>query len=140
MIRFRMAKINVDQFAILADKAPYEGVSYSVGFGFNVAANASRIACIFTIDFSFSEKPILKLSINCEFDVHEEDWNNRIKDDTLSISKEDLGFFANQTVGAARGILFCKTENSDFRDYILPPINLTDILDEDLEINFSKGN
>ena len=140
MIRFRMAKINVDQFAILADKAPYEGVSYSVGIGFNVAANASRIACVFTIDFTFSERPILKLSITCEFDVHEEDWNNHIKDDTLSISKEELGFFSNQTVGTARGILFCKTENSDFRDYILPPINLTDILDEDLEINLSKGN
>ncbi|MDE6510773.1 MAG: hypothetical protein K2L00_01580 [Muribaculaceae bacterium] len=135
-----MAKINVDQFAILADKAPYEGVSYSIGFGFNVAANASRIACVFTIDFSFGEKPILKLSITCEFDIHEEDWNNLIKDDTLSISKEDLGFFANQTVGAARGILFCKTENSDFRDYILPPINLNDILDKDLEINLSKDN
>lgn len=139
MIRFRMAKISVDQFAILADKAPSEGVSYSVGFGFNVAANASRLACIFTIEFSFSEKPILKLSITCEFDIHEDDWNYRITDGVLSISKEDLGFFANQTVGAARGILFCKTENSDFRDYILPPINLTDILDEDLAINLSKG-
>ena len=39
----------------------------------------------------YGEKPILKLSITCEFDVHEEDWNNLIKDDTLSISKEDLG-------------------------------------------------
>ena len=139
MIRFRMAKISVDQYAILIDKAPSEGVSYSVGFSFKGAVNVSRIACMFTIDFSYSEKPILKLSITCEFDIHEDDWTNRIKDNILSISKDDLGFFANQTVGVARGILFCKTENTDFRNYILPPINLTTVLDEDLVINLSEN-
>lgn len=137
MIRFRMTRISVDQFALLVDKAPSEGISYSVGFGFNGAINASLIACMFTIDFSYNDKTILKLSITCEFDVHEDDWNNRIKDNILSISKEDLRFFANQTVGAARGILFCKTENSDFRNYILPPINLTTILEEDLVMDLS---
>ena len=37
MIRFRMAGINMDQFAILADKKPDEGLAYKVNRGFNVA-------------------------------------------------------------------------------------------------------
>ncbi|MBD5420485.1 MAG: hypothetical protein K2F93_07050 [Muribaculaceae bacterium] len=137
MIRFRMVRINVDQFAILAEKVPAEGVSFSVHLGFNVASNAARIACIFTIEFTHVEMPLLKLSINCEFDVMEEDWKNYINDKILTIAKEDLGFFANQTVGVARGILFCKTENTDFQNLILPPVNLIDLINQDLVIDLS---
>ena len=139
MIRFRMVGISVDQFALLSDKAPSEGVSYSVNIGFSGASNANRLACVFTIEFDHSDKPLLKLSVNCEFEIHEKDWANSIKDNVLSISKEYLGFFANQTVGVCRGIMFCKTENTDFRNFILPPINLTEILQEDLAINLSEG-
>ena len=81
--------------------------------------------------------PLLKLSINCEFDVMEEDWKNYINDKILTIAKEDLGFFANQTVGVARGILFCKTENTDFQNLILPPVNLIDLINQDLVIDLS---
>lgn len=140
MMRFRMVKINVDQFAILADKAPSEGVTYVLQLGFSAAPEAKRVACAFSIEFAYNDKSILKLSTSCEFDVHKEDWNNCIIGNLLRITKEDLGFFANQTVGATRGILFCKTEHSDFRDFILPPIDLSKILNEDLVIDLSGEN
>ncbi len=139
MIRFRMAKINVDQFAILTEKAPEDRVSYTVNFGFSGALNASRVACSFAVEFMHDDKPILKLGINCEFDLHRDDWDQLVKDNILHISKENLGFFANQTVGVARGIMFCKTESTDFRSFILPPIDLTKILEDDLVIDLKKG-
>ncbi len=138
MIRFRMAKINIDQFAILADKAPTEGLAYTVNLGFGGAPNAKRIECVFSVEFVYNEKPILKLGISCEFDIQPEDWDKCINNNILSISKKDLGFFANQTVGAARGIMFCKTEGTDFWNFILPPIDLTKILDEDLTLDFTE--
>lgn len=137
MIRFRMAKINMDQFAILTDKAPSEGIYYNVSINFKAARNTSRIACIFSVEFAHDDKPILKLGISCEFDIHREDWDNRIKEKTLTITKEELGFFANQTVGTARGIMYCKTSETDFRSFILPPVDLTKILNEDLVIDFA---
>lgn len=139
MIRFRMAKINVGQFAILADKNPSEGLSYTISIGFNGALEAKRIACDLTVEFMHTDRPILKLSMSCEFDIHREDWVSRLNGNVLTMSKEDLGFLANQTVGTARGIMFCKTEDTDFRNFILPPINLTKIIDEDLVVNFSDN-
>ena len=139
MIRFRMVKINVDQFAILIDKdkVPTEGLSYTVNLGFSIAPDVKGIACGFSVEFAHNNKPILKLSISCEFSVHPEDWNTHIKDNIFTLSTEDLGFFANQTVGSARGIMFCKTEDTDFRNFILPPIDLTKIIDDDLVIDLA---
>ncbi|MDE7180656.1 MAG: hypothetical protein K2N88_05610 [Muribaculaceae bacterium] len=135
-----MAKINIEQFAILNDKAPSEGLSFKVNLGFKAARNAKRIACKVSVEFLHDERTILKLGINCEFDIFSEDWDNLIKDKVLIISKDDLGFFANQTIGVARGIMFAKTEDSEFRNFILPPIDLTTILKEDLVINISETN
>ncbi len=128
----------MEQFAILADKAPADGLSYTVNLGFKGASNVSRIACVFSVEFVHNDKIIIKLGINCEFDIHAEDWNKKIKDNVLSIPKDDLGFLANQTVGAARGIMFCKTEGTDFWNFILPPIDLTKIIDSDLVVDISK--
>lgn len=137
MIRFRMVNINIDQFAILSEKSPADGISYNVSIGFNAAKQARRLACVFSVEFLHDNRPDLKLGISCEFDIHSEDWDRLLTEDIITISKNDLGFFANQTVGAARGILFCKTGNTDFRSFILPPIDLTKILNEDLMIDFS---
>ncbi|MDE6444440.1 MAG: hypothetical protein K2K64_08505 [Muribaculaceae bacterium] len=138
MIRFRLAKINVEQFAILADKVPAEGLVYSVSAAFKAARNAHRIACVFSAEFQQGGKIILKLSINCQFEIHPEDWNERIDNNILRISKTDLGYLGNQTVGVARGIMFSKTEGTDFGTLILPPIDLTRLLDEDLVVDFGE--
>ena len=51
MIKFRMVKINIGQFAILTDVAPVEGISYTVGLGFSSATNTKRIGCDFSVEF-----------------------------------------------------------------------------------------
>ncbi len=138
MIRFRMVRINVDQFALLVDKAPDEGLSYTVNLGFKGAANANRLSCEFAVEFAHNNRPIIKLGIMCEFDIHPEDWDKCIKDNVLTISKNDLGFLGSQTVGVARGVMHCKTEGTNFWNFILPPIDLTKIINEDLVIDLTK--
>lgn len=138
MIKFRMAKINVVQFAILSDTLPDNGLSYSVGLGFKCAPAAMRIGCTFTIEVAHNDATILKLEVFCEFDIKPDDWNSRIKDSTLTITCDELGYFANQAVGTARGIMFCKTEGTPFSQFILPPVNITKLLDEDFTIDLSE--
>lgn len=135
MINFRMAKINVSQFAILADTVPSDGLSYSVELGFRAATSAKRIACDFAVEFTHNDKPIIKLGVFCEFDIKPEDWDRRINGNTLTITKDELGFFANQTVGVSRGIMFCKTEGTPFSQFIVPPINLITLIKDDFVID-----
>lgn len=134
MIHFQMAKINVTQFAILSDTVPQEGLTYTVELGFKGATDAKRLGCDFSVEFAQGERPLIKLSVFCEFDILPEDWDRQISDGRLIISKDDLGFFANQTVGVARGVLFCKTEGTPFSQFIIPPINLVQLITDDFNI------
>lgn len=134
MIRFRMAKISVKQFAILTDTVPTDGLSYIVGMQFKTATEFRRVGCEFSVEFAHDDKAILKLTIFCEFDIQPDDWAEHIIENALLITKEDLGYFANQTVGVARGIMFCKTESTPFCQFIVPPINLTELIKEDLKV------
>ncbi len=138
MIRFRMAKINVSQFAILADMVPLSGLSYTVELGFKGAVNAKRIGCDFSVEFAHNDKAILKLGVFCEFDINPDDWNERMKDNKVTFTKDELGFFANQTVGVARGILFCKTEGTPFSVFILPPVNLVSLIKDDFIVDTAQ--
>lgn len=135
MIKFKMAKINVNQFAILADTAPSDAITYSIELGFKAATNAKRIACEFTVEFVHEDKPFIKLGVLCEFDIMPSDWDGRTEKGLLTITKDELGFFANQTVGVTRGIMFCKTEGTPFTQFIVPPVNLMTLIKDDFVID-----
>ncbi len=139
MIRFRMAKINVNQFAILTDSVPTDDISYTVQLQFMTATDFKRVGCEFSVEFAHDDKAILKLTTFCEFDIHPDDWLERINDNIISFSKEDLGYFANQTVGVARGIMFSKTEGTPFCQFIVPPINLVELIKEDYKANINNN-
>lgn len=144
MIRFRMVKISVGQFAILADTMPQGDMSYTVNVGFKVASNAKRIACEFGVVFETSagdgiSEKILLLEETCEFDIHPDDWKGLIENNQMTVSPTELCMLANQTVGVARGILYCKTENTPFTQFILPPINLTTLIKDNLIIDLESA-
>lgn len=138
MIHFIMAKINVPQFAILSDTVPQENLTYTVELGFKCATEAKRLGCDFLVEFSHDDNPLIKLSVFCEFDILPDDWDRQIADGRLTIRKNDLGFFANQTVGVARGVLFCKTEGTPFSQFIIPPINLVSLITDDFSIEVDQ--
>ena len=39
------------------------------------------------------------------------------------------------TVGTLRGVLHAKTENTEFNEFFLPTINVTDLIKEDIRFN-----
>lgn len=129
MVRFRMIKIAVEQFAILADSMPdYETITYSIEFGFKYVAEEQRIVCIMDVGFSGDNNKFLVLKTSCEFLVEQEDWNSFVSESGVNIPQDFLEHIAVHTVGTSRGILFCKTEGSPFNTLILPPVNVKEIL------------
>lgn len=137
MIQFRMTKISISQFAILANAVPVDGMTYTINVSFQCATEAKRIACEFSVEFD-SDKPLVKLGVFCEFDIKPEDWDSRVIDAKLNIPKEELCIFANQTVGVARGIMFCKTDGTPFSQLIVPPINLVSLIKDDFTIDLGQ--
>lgn len=134
-----MSRLVIDQFAVFSDTLPVNGeISVSTAVSFEVAdMNGNvRVACILGNLFANGEDtPLVKFQLRCEFDIHPEDSNSLIKDKTLTLPTHLMGFFATQTIGASRGALYFKTENTPFAGLILPPINVNEMFDSDLRFD-----
>lgn len=130
MIKFIMTRIALEQFAILNDNIPEGEMSLTTGLEFQASKNGQSVACIAKFTYSDSaDNPQLKFVLRCEFGIHPEDAGRFNKDGKTTIPSSVLKLFAMHTVGIARGVLFSKTEGSQWSSAILPPINVDNVID-----------
>ncbi len=137
-IKFRMSGIKIEQFAILSNKIPENGFRMSVKIG--VGADKKNRKVIESLIVSYieanntSETPCLILQIACLFDIEPNDWESMLKEKKYIIPKKLLAHFAMHTFGTARGILFSKTEGTEWNKFVLPPHNVDAMITDDLII------
>lgn len=136
MLRFKMTRINIEQFAMLGDD-PKQIKEFSIEVGFKYAVESRHLAVVFGFSFDTESEKAVVLKVCCEFLINKDDWDAALSDGKYTIPATTLQYLASQTVGASRGILHCKTEGSPFSSMIIPPINLTELVSEDL--TFSCG-
>lgn len=138
MTRFRMFRIQTNQFAVFKETLPdSDDLGFQVGLNFKYADNGEKIACTMVFVLCDGDERILILQVVCEFEIFEEDWKQFCKENTITIPKDTLEFFALHTVGTARGILHCKTEGTAFNGVIIPPINVAEIIKDDIVIDIN---
>jgi len=73
----------------------------------------------------------LIIEVSCEFDISSEFWKEFDNKDKVRIPKGFMAHLAMITVGTTRGILHSKTENTKFNEFILPTLNITEMITED---------
>ena len=135
MMRFRMFRINIEQFAILAENVQLEKLNIATELEIKYSLEGKSLAIVMTFNFISEEEKVMLLKLNCEFQIQEDDWNSQINDSRIIIPKSFIEFLVVQTVGTARGILHCKTEGTAFNHIILPPMNVSDMINEDMSID-----
>ena len=133
-----MRQIRVNQFAILADEVPSGVIPVEFGIQFKTDTVGKWIAVAFKAQYMNESVPLLLLETQCDFQVKPEDWDSLANEGKLIFPVEFLRHIALHTVGTARGILFCKTEGTAFSRFILPPINLESMLNEELIIPLTE--
>ncbi len=135
MFRFRMCKIQITQFAILKEKVTGGNLGFKMETSIKHSIPNKKIATEIILNFTDNKKnSCMVLGVQCDFDIHPEDWEGNIKDNTLTISKETMDGILSQTVGAARGILHCKTEGTTYNGFVLPPLDVKNVIKEDIKL------
>ena len=135
MIKFRMFGIHADQFAILSKSAPLEDLGLGVNINYKYANKGRIISCSTVFNFlNSTQEKIMILAITCEFEIDESDYKKINNNDKTVIPKELLEYFAVHTIGTARGILFCKTESTPYNNIIIPPLNVSEMINDDMVI------
>ncbi|MGO1584789.1 hypothetical protein [Mesonia sp.] len=105
----------------------------SLGFGIDI--NDHTISC--KARFSFEKKkdqPFLILEVESLFKIEKNDFKNKVKqeDNSYLVSKELAMHFAVITVGSSRGILHAKTEGTRYNEYLLPTIDVKQMIPENV--------
>ena len=135
-IRFSIKSIATEEFATI--KSSYkeqEDVIIETGYGFGVIPSEHTLVVNLSLMFECLENPFIILKISCGFDIEPEDFlqfENKEKN-RLLVPKDFLTHLAILTIGTARGILHAKLEKSDFEQYILPTLNISHIIKEDMQ-------
>ena len=136
-VGFKLHRIITEQFAII--KEFYDNSNEEVGLSINLQFGLDKenhlIASSVQIQFMQNSKPFLVAQVANQFEVEEQAWKKLIKsDDKLIIPKGFATHLIVLTIGTLRGVLHAKTENTEFNKFVLPTINVMDLVKDDVEL------
>jgi hypothetical protein len=137
-VGFVLRKITTEQFAIIEssfDKTN-QNIEVSNGVRFAVNLNHKMVNTIVSVQFIQNENPFLILEISCIFEIIEENWSEMFNPDLeqITLPKSIATHFVVLAIGTLRGVLHTKVEHTIFHDFLLPTINVTEIVKEDVII------
>lgn len=135
-IPFRIRQIKTQQFAIFPDKLEGQDVMIGAEFDFGINKDVSDIRCVTRISYTQNENLILTTEVHCFFEISKE--ASQKIDEQGKIEIGFLRYLATISTGTVRGIIHTKTEGTILNPIILPPLNLVDVIKEDLVIKM-KG-
>jgi len=137
---FAFTGLRTVSFAIIEKAYKKNGESnLFTGLGFGLDIEDHVVTC--NARFSFEKKkdqPFLILEIQALFEIEKNDFHNEMKqaDNTYLVSKGLAVHFAVLTIGSARGILHAKTEGTPFNEFLLPTIDVNNMLQEDVILKY----
>jgi hypothetical protein len=142
-IGFSLKKVITEQFAIIEESFNEKGkIRLNTSFRFAADDEQKYIAVFSSFVFDSEEKPFLIIEASCHFSIIDSAWIEMLNSETntLIVPKGFLCHLAMLTVGTSRGILHAKTEGTCFNQYIIPTINVTEIIKSDASFTFMNMN
>ena len=141
-VGFSLKKVTTEQFAIIDEGFDEKGrIRLNTSMRFAADEKQKYIAVFTSFIFDSNDKPFLLVEASCHFSIKTNAWAEMLNSEmnALIVPKGFLCHLAMLTVGTSRGILHAKTEGTCFNKYVLPTINVTEIIKEDATFSFNKS-
>lgn len=110
-------------------------INFMTGLSFGLDVDDHTVTCTLEIAFEKKEQqPFLVLKTQGQFEIDKNDFKDKIsqKDGTFLVTKDLATHLAVLTIGSARGILHAKTEGTVYNQYLLPTIDVKEMIEEDV--------
>lgn len=133
IIQFSIVKVSTEQFAIIEEAWQEKArINLNTSFRFAIDRSARLVAAFCQFKFEQKGIPFLKVEVSNHFQIEPDSWKKFLRDDiTTLIPKGFMIHLSMITVGTARGVLHTKTEGTRFNEYILPTINVIEMIKDD---------
>lgn len=139
-IQFSFNSISTEEFATI--KSCYkeqEEVGIETGYGYGINPKEQVVVVNFSVMFKCKDNPFIILKVSCGFEIESQDFNTLADKEkrTFTLPKDFLTHLTVLTIGTSRGILHAKLEKSGFEQFILPTLNISNMIQEDMifEVN-----
>jgi len=139
MINFALQKITTEQFAVIEEDFEDKGdIRIGINLRFAADKNLNIISVFSSFIFELEQKPFIIIEAGCHFKIKEESWLQMYvnEENKLEVHKDFITHLAMLTIGTTRGILHSKTENTCFNKYIVPTIDVTELVKDDVVFEF----
>lgn len=137
-VGFTLQGIKTEQFAIFEENyAPKKEAGLSTELQFKIDQKNKQIGVFLGFEFIQGKKVFLKIQVSCHFSIEEKSWLDFIQKENskLVVPKGFLVHLAMITTGTTRGVLFAKTESTPFSKFIVPTLNVAEMINEDASFN-----
>lgn len=141
-IGFTIKSISIEEFATIKNcYKEQEDVGIETEYRFGINPSDHAVFVNFSLMFKCQENPFIILKVSCGFEIVEKDFlklKNKDKN-KIGIPKGFLTHLTVLTIGTARGILHAKLEKTGFEQFILPTLNISEMIQEDVEFELSSS-
>ncbi|WP_017734056.1 hypothetical protein [Nafulsella turpanensis] len=134
-IPFALKGIKTVEFATLKDSFK-DGDTVNIDSGFELGINQEEnsLLVLYSVSFLSGDKPFIVLKLTCNFGVDPDAFKDfaDYEQNKIIVPKGFFTHLAVITVGTARGVLHAKLENTNFSQFLLPTIDVSQVLQEDV--------
>lgn len=137
-VGFVLQTIKTEQFAILNENLNHKKtVDLDSQLQFKFDQKQKLIGVEVSFEYIQSKKVLLKIVVSCHFKIESDSWQTFLETQKgkIVVPKGFLAHLAMITVGTTRGVLHTKTESTDFAKFILPAMNVFDMIPNDATID-----
>lgn len=138
-VGFILIGLKTEQFAIFEDNySSKDDVELKTELEFKINEKTKTIGVFTTFIFEQKKQAFLKLQISCQFKINEDSFDSFCKESEITVPKELLIHITMITVSSARGVLHAKTEGTEFNKFLLPTMDVTKMVKEDVSFSLNK--
>jgi hypothetical protein len=135
-VGFKLTHIITVQFAAIEQAYKGDEMATNLAFNFRFEDNKEEQTILASTAFSFvHESPFLVIEAACYFKFAPESWKELIDaNGKVVIPTKIANHLLVLTIGTTRGVLHTKTEGTKYNKFILPTINVADIVKDNVLI------
>lgn len=132
-IVYRIAKLNVKQFAIIDDSYDKKSKDIDISIGIKVGSNVEKkdIVIILKVEFIQKKKTFIILETESFYKTDNDFWDNLKEYSSDNIPKYLAIKLLNISLGTLRGILFEKLNNTEFDEFLFPLVNANELIENE---------
>jgi hypothetical protein len=135
-IGFALQGIKTEQFAIIEENFSFKKeTELATELQFKLDQKNRLLGVFLGFEFVQTKKVFIKILVSCHFKIEINAWNEFVQQDKLILPSGFLTHLAMITIGTTRGVLFAKTEATQFSKFIIPTLNVSEMIKEDVSFD-----